>query len=77
MHPPPQEVPEGEATMLVDSGGAAEVVGALLARLAQLQGGEAAAAAWQAAGEQPQAFLPPPDRGDAAALSKAFAALGL
>lgn len=54
----PDEVQEGEDTMLVGGGGAAKTLGALLQRLAAAKGQEAAREAWQAAGEALPAFLP-------------------
>ena len=55
--------------MLVGGGGAAKTLAALLSRLAELQGEEAAREAWAASGEQLAAFLPAGDRGDEAAVA--------
>ncbi len=63
--------------MLVSSGGAAKTLGALLQRLVELKGAEAAKEAWGAAGDSLAAFLPQPDREDGGKLAELADKFGL
>lgn len=63
--------------MLVGGGGAAKTLGALLQKLAEVKGEEAAKEAWAATGEALPAFLPQADREDAAAAQKVVDKFGL
>lgn len=75
--PPPTTAQEGEDTMLVGGGGAAKTLGALLQKLAEAKGEEAAKAAWDASGESLAAFLPQGDREDAGEAQKVVERFGL
>lgn len=63
--------------MLVGGGGAAKTVGALLERFVALKGADAAKEAWAATGESLPAFLPQPDREDAAKAAEVAEKFGL
>lgn len=63
--------------MLVGGGGAAKTIGALLQRLAEVKGAEAAKDCWAATGEQLPAFLPQPDREDESKVADLVEKFGL
>ena len=56
---------DDEPTLLVDSGGAEEVLKTLLKKVADLKGAEQARQLWEESGEDAAAFLAPTDREDA------------
>lgn len=57
-----EPVPEGEDSMMVDSGVALKVVGVLLKGLKEAQGAEAAAAGWKSAGIDYKSYIASADR---------------
>ncbi|KAI3424276.1 hypothetical protein D9Q98_009630 [Chlorella vulgaris] len=73
----PDELEEGEDTMLVGGGGAIKTLGSLWQKLVERKGEEAAKEAWQATGEQLKAFMPQQDRSNDDLVQSTAEKLGL
>lgn len=68
--PEDDESPEGEDTLLVSGGRAAELLGALLSKLRDATSAEDAAAAWAATGLKYEDYFPQEDRSDEVVLTQ-------